>query len=78
MKRLFKSSAFWNAVVGSIFVVIAFKLTDGDPFITAMIGGFFGVKQVAKGAEGFVKANRGVYYDEEEGRERYIETIKED
>ena len=42
MKRLIKSSKFWLAVIGSIFSVAAFKLTNEISLSYWILGAFIG------------------------------------
>lgn len=65
MKRLLKSSGFWTAVIASVILVTAFKLT-GSELIVTLIGGLFGIDKIGKGAEDFVKANKGITFDPEQ------------
>ena len=77
--RLFKSSRFWNAVIASIFAIVGFYISESE-LIAAGIFSLFGLKQFADGAEKFVKANKGVTYNKETGRDEYIpiNNVKED
>ncbi len=72
MKRLLKSSLFWNAVVGSMFAVGAYEFTDSELIATGVFS-LFGVRSFATGASDFVKANKGIRYDEEKGHEVLID-----
>ena len=71
MKRLLKSSNFWNAIIGTIFVVVAFRFTESE-LVVSFVGALFGVKALASGSSDFVKANKGIYYNEQTNREQYI------
>ena len=72
MKRILRSSNFWNAVFGTIFVVIAFRLTGGSELISAGIFSLFGIRSLVSGGADFVKANKGIYFDVETNRERLV------
>lgn len=63
MKRLIKSSNFWNAVIASVFVVTAYKLTGNELIVGGMFS-LFGLRSLVTGASDFVKANKGITYDE--------------
>ena len=68
MNRVFKSSTFWTAVVGSIFTVATFKLTESEG-LSYFVGGMFFGRIVKDGAGEFVKAKQGIVYDAQEGKE---------
>lgn len=56
MNRLIRSSNFWNAVVCSIFVVVAHSLTNGDQLVTTGIFSLFGLRTLATGSADLVNA----------------------
>jgi hypothetical protein len=56
MKRLLRSSNFWNAVICSVLVVTAFKLTDSELIATGIFS-MFGLRTLATGGADFVRAN---------------------
>lgn len=64
MKRLWKSSLFWTAVIGSAFTVGAFEFTDNQT-IALFVGGLFYGRVGAKWAEDTIKASRDIAYNEE-------------
>ncbi len=62
MKRLWKSSGFWTAIIASIVLVVAYKLTSSELIVT-LIGVLFGVDKAGKAGEDLLKANQGIQYN---------------
>lgn len=73
--RLFKSSKFWNAIIASILAIAAYYLTSSELLVGGIFG-MFGLKQFTDGAEDFVKAQKGIRFNKESGKEEYIEPAK--
>jgi hypothetical protein len=71
MNRLLKSSGFWTAIIASIVLVTAYKLT-GSELIVTLIGGLFGIDKIGKASEDFVKANKGVTFNTETNKDEKI------
>jgi len=71
MKRLLKSSNFWNAIIASVYVVTAFKLTGSELIVAGMFS-LFGLRSLVTGASDFVKANKGITYNEETQKDEMI------
>ena len=60
MKRLINSSNFWNAVIASATLIVAFKFGI-DNSILYIIGGLFGARTIATGMQDFVgKGNKEI------------------
>ena len=72
MKRIFKSSNFWNAVFGTLCLILTHKFTGGDTLVLTFVGGLFGGRTLLSGGSDFVKANKGIYYDQHEQKEKII------
>ena len=50
MKRLVKSSNFWNAIISSIVLILASKM-GVDITVIYIIGGLFGARSIATGIQ---------------------------
>lgn len=72
--RLFKSSKFWNATIASIIAITAYYLTNSELLVGGIFG-MFGLKQFTDGAEDFVKAQKGIRFNKDSGKEEYIEPV---
>ena len=57
MKRLLRSSNFWNAVICTVLCVAAFKLTQSELIATGIFS-MFGLRTLATGGVDFVNANK--------------------
>ena len=57
MNRLIRSSNFWNAVICTVLVVIAFKWTNSELIATGIFS-MFGLRTLATGGADFVKATK--------------------
>lgn len=71
MKRLLKSSNFWNAVIASIILMVCLKLGASETLGLAILG-LFGLKTVASGVSDMIKDNQGIVYDPETNKEKRI------
>ena len=71
MKRLLKSSNFWNALIASVIVVGAYEFTDSETIVLGIFG-LFGLRSVASGGSDLLKANKGVTYNEELGKDEML------
>lgn len=71
MKRLLKSSGFWTAIIASIVLTASFKITDSELVIT-LIGVLWGIDRTGKAGEDFVKASKGIEYNEQTKRHEKI------
>ena len=56
MKRLLKSSNFWNAMIAITLITIASYFFKIDNSILLMFGGLFGVRGVATGMQDYMTA----------------------
>jgi hypothetical protein len=65
MKRLLKSSGFWNAVIATILMGVACYL-EGCSEIVQYIFFLFAGKTAVTGLKDFTRAQKGVVYDEKE------------
>lgn len=71
MNRLLKSSKFWNAIIASVFGILAYVFTDSE-LVAGAVFSMFGLKQFADGAEDFVKAQKGIRYNQDTKKEEFI------
>ena len=74
MKRLLKSSAFWTAVIGSIFMFLTVLFIHSDVEKDLILYEFilFGGRTAVSGFSDIIKAQKGITYDEDEQKEKII------
>lgn len=75
MKRLFKSSNFWNAVFAALVMFLTVQFVD-DKDIQKDLALYefilFGGRVAVSGLADILKANKGVTYNESTGKEEII------
>ena len=74
MKRLIKSSAFWTAVIGSVFMFLTVLFIHSEVEKDLILYEFilFGGRTAVSGFSDILKAQKGVTYNEKEGKEELI------